>query len=134
MKNQFQSLNTILFVLFIVIGMNAFTRPTVLDPIDYDIMEGKIAAASEDSKMREYKKAQDSYSQMKLQYESIAQQISDKGEDVQKLSLLSQTLYVYETEITTTRFGALTSQQQIAFLTRLNAIKIEFYSTLQKTK
>ena len=135
MKNLFQSLQSILFVFLIVIGMNAFTRPNGLDPIEYDIMEGKIAAASDQSsKSKEYREAQASYSQMKLQFEAMAKQYDVDGGDVQKLSMLSQVLYLYETELTKTRFTELTQPQQVTFLSRLNSMKIEFFSLIHKTK
>ena len=135
MKNQIRSLQVILFLLLAVISLDAFTRPADADPITYDIVEGKILAAeNRQPSMQNYEFAKNDYQQMKRSYEQYVARLQPGSEDLQKLSMLAQTLYMYEIELGTTKFQQLSPAQQSSFLTRLNTIKLEFYSALRGSK
>jgi hypothetical protein len=138
MKNQFRSLQYILVLLIAVIGVNAFTR-TQQYIIEQEITEGKIQAAMADSAApmvgydlvkRQALVIQQEYAMMDAQFESLATQLEIDGESLPQLSLLAQSLYMYDQQVKGVKFETLNAAQRKALVDSLVAIKKDFYKTL----
>jgi hypothetical protein len=138
MKNQFRSLQYILVLLIAVIGVNAFTR-TQQYTIEQEITEGKIQAAMADSAApmvgydlvkRQALVIQQEYAMMDAQFESLATQLEIDGESLPQLSLLAQSLYMYDQQVKGVKFETLNAAQRKALVDSLVAIKKDFYKTL----
>ncbi len=133
MKNQIRSLQSVLFLLLAILGFNAFTTPR--DTIQYDISEGKIQAGIENYKtslVAQYQQAQQDYKKMNIDFDVKANQSESNMELQSDMSLLAQSLYVYDKELKSLNFFTLSLEQRQEFLSRLNSIKEEFYSLLSQ--
>lgn len=130
MKNQIRSLQSILFILFVVLGVNAFTSPSEFDSIHHDITEGKIQATEASAMIPQLQQIQQDYAQMNIRFDELAMSIDANGESPAVLSGLSQVLYVYDQEMKSVKFNQLTFQQKKDFISHLNSLKKEFYSAL----
>ncbi len=133
MKNQIRSLQSVLFLLLVILGVNAFTRPSQERSFDYDLTEGKIQAAehiASDLISASYQHAQQDYAKMNIDFDVLANQAESNNDALPQLSMLSQTIYVYDQEIKSVKFETLNSIQKRALIERLGAIKKEFYKAL----
>lgn len=130
MKNQIRSLQSILFILFVVLGVNAFTSPSEFDSIQYDITEGKIQAAEASAMIPQLQQIQQDYNQMNIRFDELAMNLDSTGDSPAVLSGLSQVLYVYDQEVKNVKFQQLTLQQKKDFISHLNSLKKEFYTAL----
>jgi hypothetical protein len=130
MKNQIRSLQSILFLLFVVLGLNASTSPSQQDSIVYDITEGKIQAAEADGLLKkQMNQAQQDFNEMNLRFDVLAMELEPTG-DSPRLSGLSQVLYVYDQEVKAVKIYQLDQKQQKAFFAHLSSLKKEFYTAL----
>tara|TARA_B110001454_G_scaffold219201_1_gene251895 strand:- start:41073 stop:41486 length:414 start_codon:yes stop_codon:yes gene_type:complete len=130
MKNKIRILKRIMFLLFIALGLNAFTSPSQHDSIMYDITEGKIQATEADGLLtRQMNQAQQDYTEMNIRFDALALQSESTG-DSPRLSGLSQVLYVYDQEVKAVKLYQLDQKQQKAFFTHLASLKKEFYTAL----
>ncbi|GEM_PF-2773799 len=130
MKNKIRSLQSVLFLLSIVLGLNAFTSPSEFDSIQHDIVEGKIQAAEASAMFPQIRQIQQDYAQMNLRFDELALSIDATGDSPAELSELSQVLYVYDQEVKAVKFNQLTLQQKKDFISHLNSLKKEFYTAL----
>lgn len=134
MKNQIRSLKSVFFLLFVILGLNASTNPTLDDDLSYYITEGKIQAAEENYKnsfVPEYYQALQDYEKMNIDFDAyiLASEQSYSSESLPQLSLLSQSLYIYDQELKAVKFHSLSTEQRRSLINRLEQIKIEFYQT-----
>ncbi len=133
MKSQIQSLQSVFFLLLVILGVNAFTRPSQDRAYEYDLTEGKIQAAQHnvtDVNNAGFLHAQQDYAKMNIDFDVLASQTENNNEALPQLSMLSQTIYVYEQEMKSVKFETLNSSQKRALIERLGAIKKEFYKAL----
>ena len=139
MKNQIRSLQLILTVLTVVLGLNAFTNPNQIDPIVSDIVEGKIKA-TQNSKLKEqdysssFFEAKLQFKKMNNDFDMAISRYSANEDAVPQFSLASQALYVYEQELSFFNFDELNRKQQAQILETLLSIKREFYDSLNAIK
>lgn len=130
MKNQIRSLQSILFLLSVVLGVNAFTSPSQPDAIMYDITEGKIQAAEADGLLtKQMNQAQQDFSEMNVRFDALAMQLEPTG-DSPRLSGLAQVLYVYDQEVKAVKLYQLGPKQQKEFFAHLSSLKKEFNAAL----
>lgn len=132
MRNQIRSLQSILFVLLVILGINAFTTPSQVDTIVSEITEGKIQAAEQnyiESLMPQYLQAQQDFRKMNIDFNEFASKTENEFDSLPQLSLISQILYVYEQEMKEVKFHTLTLEKRKAWLAKLTSIKNEFYKT-----
>jgi hypothetical protein len=130
MKNQIRSLQSVLFILSVVLGVNAFTSPSEIDSIQQDITEGKIQAAEASAMIPHIQQIQQDYVQMNMRFDELAMSLDTTGDSPTVLSGLSQVLYVYDQEVKSVKFNQLTLQQKKDFISHLNSLKKEFYAAL----
>lgn len=130
MKNQIRSLQSVLFILSVVLGLNAFTSPSAFDSIQHDITEGKIQAAEASAMIPQIQQIQFDYAQMNMRFDELAMSYEATGDSPAVLSGLSQVLYVYDQEVKAVKFNQLTLQQKKDFISHLNSLKKEFYAAL----
>ena len=130
MRNQIRSLQTVMFFLFVVLGLNASTSPTQHDAISYDITEGKIQAAEADGLLKkQMNQAQQDFTEMNILFDALAMELEPTG-DSPRLSGLSQVLYVYDQDVKAVKLYQLDQKQQKAFFAHLASLKKEFYTAL----
>lgn len=127
MKNQIQTLKRIFSFLLIVLGLNAFTSPAQQHV--YDITEGKIEAVMQDTPyLSEYLKAQQDYRQMNIDFDALLRSIGNSAdEDSAQISVLAQSLYIYEKDMSEVSFSSQTFVQRKALIERLLTVKRDFY-------
>ena len=93
MKNQITSLQSILFILLVVLGINAFTNPAQDDEIYSEITEGKVQAAEKnykDSLTPQYLRAQQDFKKMNIDFDSLATKIENDFGTLPQLSVGAQ--------------------------------------------
>lgn len=133
MKNQVRTLQSVLFVLLILLGMKAFTVPN--DSASFDLTEGKILAAENNYKsslVPRYHQAQQDFKKMTIDFDSMASATDYNFERAPELSLISQSLYAYDNELKSVNFYTLSLAQRKSFLDNLDSLKKEFYTTIEK--
>lgn len=133
MKNKIQTVQTIFFVLLVILGFNAFTSPNQ----EPDLTEGKIEAVMYSSLYSSIELSKKDFLEMNLQFEDIASDPTrdfDSGYGLSSLSGLSQLIYLYEQRLNQVEGISISHEQRIQILEELRKLKSEFSAAIVESK